>query len=204
MKHLLIDCGHGGIAPDGQYTTVGKKQYHFTDKGITAKEGVINRHLGYALEREYALYYTSLFVNHEWKDTPLSQRVELANAYHAVHGNCVYLSIHNNASSASIKGTGGTARGLEIWTSPGVTKSDEIATKIYNGLVNIVPKIRTDKYSDGDPDKESPFYVLKNTKMPAVLIEFGFFDNWEDYKLISSPEFQDMVTLSIAETLKSL
>jgi N-acetylmuramoyl-L-alanine amidase len=38
---------------------------------------------------------------------------------------------------------------------------------------------RTDM-SDGDIDKEAKFTVLTRTKMPSVLVENGFFDNYQD------------------------
>lgn len=44
-------------------------------------------------------------------------------------------------------------------------------------------KIRKDM-SDGDPDFESPFYILQNTVCPAVLTENLFMDNQEDCKFL--------------------
>jgi len=38
--------------------------------------------------------------------------------------------------------------------------------------------------------KDAPFYVVKNTKMPAVLVELGFLSNPNEEKLLKSPEFQ--------------
>ena len=43
--------------------------------------------------------------------------------------------------------------------------------------------MRTD-FSDGDLDKERRFYVLTKTKMPAVLTENFFMDNFEEFKNI--------------------
>ena len=34
--------------------------------------------------------------------------------------------------------------------------------------------------SDGDPDKESDFYIIKRTSCPAVLLENFFYDNLEE------------------------
>ena len=48
-------------------------------------------------------------------------------------------------------------------------------------------KIRTD-YSDGDPDLEKPFYILKHTYCPAVLTENGFMDSRESLRFLESPE----------------
>ena len=48
-------------------------------------------------------------------------------------------------------------------------------------------KIRKDM-TDGDPDKESGFYILKHTKCPAVLTENLFQDNKEDVGFLLSEE----------------
>ena len=46
-------------------------------------------------------------------------------------------------------------------------------------------KIRKDT-TDGDPDKESQFYILKNTSCPTVLTENFFIDTEKDCKFIMS------------------
>jgi N-acetylmuramoyl-L-alanine amidase len=47
--------------------------------------------------------------------------------------------------------------------------------------------------NDGDPDKEADFYLLKNTKCPAVLTENLFMDTWEDCKILLSKEGKDRI-----------
>ena len=93
-----------------------------------------------------------------------------------VISNSRYLSIHSNA---------GGGHGSEIYTSPGNTKSDAIATIFGKEFIKEFPKrkLRTD-YSDGDLDKERRFYVLTKTKMPAVLTENFFMDNFEEFKTL--------------------
>ncbi|HSN49666.1 MAG TPA: N-acetylmuramoyl-L-alanine amidase, partial [Bacteroidales bacterium] len=39
--------------------------------------------------------------------------------------------------------------------------------------------------------KEADFYVLKNTKMPAVLTENGFYSNPEECEKLLSAEYRD-------------
>lgn len=87
---------------------------------------------------------------------------------------CFYLSVHSNA---------GGGKGSEIFTSPGDTKSDKIATVFGEEYKNEFPnqKLRTD-FSDGDLDKEKRFYVLTKTKVPAILTESFFMDNFEEFK----------------------
>ena len=65
-------------------------------------------------------------------------------------------------------------------------------------------KIRTD-YSDGDPDIESAFYVLKHTLCPAVLTENLFMDNKEDCRfLLSSKGRQAIINLHIEGLIEYL
>ena len=33
--------------------------------------------------------------------------------------------------------------------------------------------------------KHAPFYVVKNSRMPAVLVELGFLTNFEDVKILT-------------------
>jgi len=109
---------------------------------------------------------------HDEADIPLSERVGRAHAIaDASDTPAVYLSIHANAG-------GGT--GWEVWTSRGETDSDKIATVFARQAQAYYPdmRVRTD-YSDGDPDKEAGFYVLRRTRMPALLIEMAFMDTLE-------------------------
>jgi N-acetylmuramoyl-L-alanine amidase len=53
-------------------------------------------------------------------------------------------------------------------------------------------KLRTDT-TDKDLDKEANLYVLRATLMPSVLIEYGFFDNYEDYKWLSDENNIDLL-----------
>jgi len=86
----------------------------------------------------------------------------------------IYLSVHSNA---------GGGNGSEVFTSPGSTRSDDIATIFGQEFQKEFPdrKLRTD-FSDGDLDKERRFYVLTKTKMPAILTESFFMDNFEEFR----------------------
>ena len=91
---------------------------------------------------------------------PLRNRVFIANSVKAD----MFISVHVNASPKH------NAKGEEIWIYPGSTKSAKLADNIATYIDEIVPgKFRG--------IKEGNFYVLRKTKMPAVLIEVGFLDN---------------------------
>lgn len=103
-------------------------------------------------------------------------------------GNVLYISIHCNAAGADDKWH--DARGWSVYTSPGRTKSDDLATCIWNAAKKNLPNdhknaLRAD-WSDKDPDYESSLYVLTHTKCPAVLTENLFQDNKDDVAYLTS------------------
>lgn len=161
----LLDGGHGGLI-NGIYQTSGKRS-PIWDNESQLFEGEFNRSIVNRLVEMLTaenIRYVSLCP--EMEDIPLSERVDRANA---VNGDCVLLSIHANA---------GGGRGFEAFTSPGETKSDALARVFYEEMALEFPGDRMRKdLSDGDPDKESPFYILTKTRMPAVLTESFFMDN---------------------------
>lgn len=114
----------------------------------------------------------------------LVKRVKFVNDLCSKY-NCLYVSIHVNAAGSD--GKWHTATGWEAYTTVGKTNSDTLATFLYKRAEQNLTgkKIRTD-YSDGDPDKESNFYVIKNANCPAVLTENFFMDNKEDVEYLLS------------------
>jgi N-acetylmuramoyl-L-alanine amidase len=177
-KLVAIDAGHGGINRFGQYTTAPRKMFdhgpsfEFHNGGIFY-EGVSNRRIANALAAMLLKEgIPHMMVSHQSLDTPLKRRVAQANAVRAA----LYVSIHSNASPNH------NARGWEVFTSPGKTASDEAATMLYEEmkeLFGVEIDYRT-VWTDRDPDKEENFYVLRATKMPAILVENLFFDNHQD------------------------
>lgn len=167
---VLIDNGHGSLI-NGIYQTAGKRK-DWQDKGIIY-EGEFNRAIVNGII-ERLTYYKIPYVNiaPEYRDVRLETRIIRANRYPA--SKSFYLSIHSNA---------GGGNGSEIFTSPGDTKSDKIATVFGEEYQKEFPnrKLRTD-FSDGDLDKERRFYVLTKTKMPAILTENFFMDNFDEFK----------------------
>lgn len=119
----------------------------------------------------------------------LSYRTNLSNEWEA---DC-FVSLHCNSAGTT------TAKGFEVWTSPGQTLGDALATCIFKQIQSTFPDMleRVD-YSDGDPDKESKFYVLTQTDAPACLIEMGFISNDAEAARLSDNKFQDDMARAIA------
>lgn len=170
---VLLDNGHG-------WNTPGKRSPVWRD-GSQLYEWEFNR----KLVREISIRLRNLGIENkilvpEKEDISLGERCRRANNIYRERKDVILISIHANAG-------GGT--GWEAWTSVGETKSDYYARLLYVSAGNYLKgwKIRTN-YSDGDPDWESQFYILKNTWCPAVLTENMFMDNEKDCKFMMSDE----------------
>jgi N-acetylmuramoyl-L-alanine amidase len=191
----LLDNGHGGIIGD-RYTTAPDKMFRFPD-GLTIYEGDFNRRVANILS--YMLWRDSIqhfFVAPELEDISLDTRVKRANDFHRKYGNTVYLSIHGNAA----RGTG-----YEVYTSPGQTKSDRIATVFYNKWGEEIPEfVRRPGLGDGDPDKEAKFKVLVKTVMPAILTENLFMDTRRDCEFMLSRTGQERIARAHYKAIKHI
>lgn len=134
----------------------------------------------------------------------LVKRVQIVNKL-AKKTDCLYVSIHVNAS---VKSGWDKATGFAIYTSPGETKSDALATYIFDAATELLKPIgkslRKDT-SDGDPDFEENFYVLRKTICPAVLTENFFQNTKSDVEWLESEEgFKAVVTYHVNGVLKYL
>lgn len=191
FKTIVIDCGHGGLL-NGKYTTGLKKMFKFPN-GEVAYEGVINRMFGkmigdMLIEKGYNVVYT--VEPSDPTDTPLWKRVAISNKYRK--DEALFLSIHCNAFNSR-------AHGSEIFTTVGKTMSDLLADDIMREINKSCKelKMRWD-LSDGDLDKESQFYVIRKTRLYAVLLECLFFDNWENYQLTKDEDFVCIFSSAVA------
>ena len=134
----------------------------------------------------------------------LVKRVQIVNEM-AKKTDCLYVSIHVNASA---KNGWDKATGFSIYTSPGETKSDILATDIFDeatGVLKPLGKTLRKDTSDGDPDFEENFYVLRKTSCPAVLTENFFQNSKNDVEWLESEEgFKAVVTYHVRGILKYL
>lgn len=153
-----------------------------------------------------------VFVDIPTADVPLPQQAELTRRVRYVNQlcahrhteRCIYVSIHVDAASS---GEWKNAGGWTAYTSPECTRSDILATYLYEAaekhLAGYAAKMEEGKKkglygsnqkpfrkdtTDGDPDKEANFYVLVRTKCAAVLTENLFQDNKADVAFLTSEE----------------
>lgn len=162
MKKLMLDPGHGGRDPGA-----------IGHGGLEEKRVVLDL-CEEIRDRLRGVMQVSM-TRHGDEFVELGQRATLANIDEADY----FVSIHCNA--AENRG----ARGFEVWTSPGKTGADPLATEIFRAMECSDPSAPARKdLGDGDVDKEARFTVLVKTEMPAVLVEVGFLTNYMDESML--------------------
>jgi N-acetylmuramoyl-L-alanine amidase len=194
-KIWVLDPGHGGMV-NGKYDTYPSKMYDHGD--FVFYEGVYNRQVVSFLAEKMRAHGLNYVVSTDSNlDISIPVRVARAKNIKRIfkHNDTVFLSFHGNAAGIE------EASGIELYTSPGDTPSDPLASLFYNKLASIGWRMRHD-YSDGDSDKESRFAVLMNYPDKAILFELGFFTNKEEAKKMLDPVWQDKITDCIIEGMK--
>ena len=175
---VILDPGHG-------HTTKGKSSPVWPD-GTQLFEWEFNRDVANRIKRDLAQQgIKSVLIVEEAIDIYLHVRANRANEIAKQFPGSFLISIHGNA---------GGGEGWEVWTSPGQTESDKLATKLFEAAKYYLQgfKMRHD-YSDGDPDKESRFTILTKTTCPAVLTENLFYDNEKECRFMLSDTGKELI-----------
>lgn len=116
-------------------------------------------------------------------------RITAANNF----GADIYLSIHHNAG---IKG--GKGGGIVAYVYP---KVDEVTRSWQKELYEALIKHTGLKGNRAAPLASSNLQELRETKMPAVLLELGFMDSATDLPIILSSDYADKCADAIVEVL---
>ncbi len=191
----ILDAGHGGVK-NGIYQTRGKRSPIWED-GSVYYEGEGNRQIvaKVAIELDKLSVDYAFTVNPENPvDVSLKDRVHFANKL--PYKNKVGISVHSNGHSNE------KAKGWEVFTSPGVTQSDKMATIFYDKFRAKFPdnKFRKDT-KDGDVDKEANFYIIARSVCPFILLENFFMTNKEECDLLMSEKGQNKIVDAIVESI---
>ena len=203
-KYLVgLDDGHG-INTAGKRTVALKEDIKFNGKnrkkGTIIHENEFNEAIMKKVEpilKRCGIDYIELAPTDA--DTPLSTRANTANR----KGCDLVVSIHANALAGTKWQTG--AYGLVVIKTRGCqSKTDKLASVMYKHLKEVdFPSNGETKYGVRVDTDISGFTlaILRQTKMPAVLVELGFMDNWNDVKVMCTEKFQDECAEGIAKAI---
>ena len=99
-----------------------------------------------------------------------------------------------------------TTRGVEVYTTPGITKADICADYILGQLKKDFPEIKMRYNRDVklERDKEAKFTVLMGADYMGVLIEWLFQDNKDDVELLMDSETNRKFEGSIVDAIENI
>lgn len=179
-KIIVIDPGHGGADS-------GAKDGGVMEKQLTLPIGrLIASKLALGGATVILTRKTDVFI-------PLTTRADIANKSHADF----FVSCHINDSGGS-RNMAGTITFHHMKNAI----SRVLAECIQNEIAKVSGIPAVGVWSDGKIYPQSGFSVLRNTKMPAVLVEFGFIDNASDRKRMVTDQFQDAVATAVVQGIK--
>ncbi|WP_079478879.1 N-acetylmuramoyl-L-alanine amidase [Halobacillus salinus] len=181
-KLIALDDGHG-------MNTAGKRTPNIPELGRSIRENEFNRAVVKFLKQELERSgFDTLLVAPTDEDISLKKRVDLANQRKAD----IYVAVHYNAFDGSFSGS--NPSGIEIYVYPGYLNRDagKLATAVGKYL-------RQGTNQNWRGIKESNFYVLRETTMPAILTENGFMDNKTEALLMIDENFQREVAVEHAK-----
>lgn len=170
---IILDAGHGG-------TDEGAKIHYFMEKRLTLMTTLLLRK--YLNEMGYRVIMTrskDVFI-------PLHRRVSIANKTRAV----AFVSIHFNSSPSP------DAHGIEIFYHGGADHkraqhSRQLAATVLKDLVS-----QTHALSRGV--KNGNFHVIRETTMPAILVEGGFMTNIIERSNLRDKKYLDQIAKGVA------
>jgi N-acetylmuramoyl-L-alanine amidase len=215
---IVIDAGHGGKDPGG----IGPDQMHEKDivleVALELKKDLRRRFRGKEI----------LLTRRDDIFLSLEDRGSMANGIDPVK-NPIFISIHANVSFStnsrgyetyflSLDAVGDNARDVASRENSvlhfEVEDSNDYIGEIINRLVDIEYRRESmllaeyiqnglehhvDSESNNRGVKGAFFYVLKESKMPAVLVEIGFLTNKEEAALLTQSDYQKRIARGISD-----
>ena len=205
---VSIHGGHGGIDPStGEYATAPSTGKRYRHKGLDLHnsdgwfyEGVENRIIAYAVAyglRKLGIFALVTHHPHQCDYGKLRTHYTKTAPYIKADYRGYTHAFHSNAISSTSKVKMDIVRGGYVFTTKGLTLSDEIAKELLNIWVekfgNWVRLRDRKKEPTVNSDVEANFQVLReiesanSKKFGAILEEFGFFTSEPDALFITSP-----------------
>lgn len=117
------------------------------------------------------------------KKTDLQHRMDVLNSSQGD----IFISIHMNKFSDS------KYSGAQVFSSDNGDESKQLGEIIQSSLKNNLDNSNT-RAAKGN---ERNVYILKNAKVPAVLVECGFLSNPDELKLLTEEEYQKKLSEAI-------
>jgi len=172
---IAVDIGHNAACDGGKVGVKGITEDQCTKKVGTLLKSKLKA-LGYRVVDCAPVNATSL-------NNSLQQRTSKANASGADY----FVSIHFNASE------GGKGYGTEVYYTGDTGK--KLASSVHSQIVGL-------GYADRGIKYNNTYYVLRNTVMPAILVECAFVDSASDMNKYNADQMASAICKGINSSLK--
>ncbi|WP_277679962.1 peptidoglycan-binding protein [Gracilibacillus dipsosauri] len=170
---VFIDPGHGGHDPGG------------TGYGLEEKNVALDIALSAV---KYLNQIKGVRVNISRNDDTfvvLEDRSKMANEWGADY----FISVHNNAFM-------GVGKGFESYVHTTASKTEkQIQSVLHEHLISKIGGVDRGQH-------EANFNVLRNTNMPAILLEYLFIDNYEENQKLRQASYRDWLGKITADAFK--
>lgn len=178
QKVIVIDAGHGG--DDLGTQSISKPRY---------LEKHLNLSTAKMLERFLKQFgYKIVMTRHNDIFLNLEKRAEIANRLQSD----LFVSVHYNSAPAR------HAEGIEVFFyRDDKNKERVVSSKILAQLV--LSKIIENTNAKSRGVKHGNLSVIRNTQMPAILVEGGFLTNEDEMQRLKDPDYLKRIAWGIAQ-----
>jgi N-acetylmuramoyl-L-alanine amidase len=191
LPTIVIDAGHGG------------RDNGAKANGLVEKELTLD--MAFRVEKQLQMNgYRTFLTRKDDTFVSLPDRSSLANRF----DHSIFVSIHfNNSISTSASGLETFYASSKVAPEPewswaaflarrepleSLDTGENLAGYIQTALVT-----KTEATNRGA--KSQPFYVIRHTRAPAVLVEGGFLSNPFEARLIATPEYRERLASAVVE-----
>jgi N-acetylmuramoyl-L-alanine amidase len=181
-KVIVVDAGHGGIDTGADRAGIFEKDINLA-LAIQLKDALNRYGAKVVLSRQADIELSPECDNEKVKGRyrrDLAARVEMAEESDAD----LFISLHANAASNTKR------HGAETFYYAKSEASKVLSNSIQAELGKVVKAAPTANPGD--------YFVLRRSKIPAVLIEVGYISNIEERSLLQSSEYQRKLAEAIA------
>ena len=185
---VTLDPGHGGYDGGARARESGVWEKELNLQIARAVEAALaERGASVTLTRTQDVCLSDEGAGKTRKRADLQKRLDLAQAA----GADVFLSIHLNEYRDR------SESGPQVYYQRGADAGRLLAGCLQEALVQVLqpPKVRSANAGD--------YYVLRNTSLPAALIECGFLSNAAEEKLLLDKSYHRRIARAVADGLES-
>ena len=173
MNLLILDAGHS-------FSTAGKR-----NEKENFYEWEFNNDMQYKIKTRCEELGIKVFLTNpnpdKVSDMALTTRAALANDFWLRNSKpkSIFISLHANAFSSA------TARGTETYHAKNASNTSKSFAKVLNDeIVKTMKKIDNNAKDRGV--KSENFTVIYKASMPSVLVEYAFYSNLDDLKILKN------------------